>query len=605
MPWKTLLSLVYMSRACQVHGKQHVCTMTEEKTHSLSPNDSVSSGIGEIKTTSKWRNFVDSFKEADLHDVDTEGMTELEISQLKAANSPLQRSLKDRHVKMIAIGGSIGTGLFVGSGGALAQGGPAALLIAYTLVGSLLFCTINSLGELAVAFPVSGAFATFSSNFIDPAWGFAMGWNYTLNWFITFPLELVAASITVDLWREFNNSNISPAAWVAIFYVAIVSINFFGAKGYGEAEFIFSIIKVVAVVGFILFSLILVCGGVPGNGYIGGKHFHDPGAFANSFKGVAATFINAAFAFGGTELVGLAAAETENPRRAIPSATKQVFWRCFIFYFLSLLFIGLIVPYNSPELLAQGSVLGSASPFVIAIKNAGVKGLPSVMNVVIMVAVLSVGNSAIYGCSRTVAALAAQGMAPKIFGYIDRTGRPLVGIIACSIFGLLAFVCAAPKEVENEVFFWLLSVAGLSGTFTWGSVNLCHIRWRLAIKKQGRELKREVTFKSRVGIWGSIYSFVFCIVILAFQFWVALFPVGGADPTPRVFFQAYLCVPVILVFYFVYKIWKRTKIWKLADINLDVGRREFDYDALQRQLEAEKIEMATRPWYVRWGNYWC
>ena len=139
-----------------------------------------------------------------------------------------------------------GTGLFVGSGKALANGGPASLVIAFTLIGIMLYCTVQALGEMAVAYPVAGSFSAYSTRFLDPAWGFAMGWNYALQWLVVLPLEIVAASITIDYW----GSHISNAAWVAIFLTIIVTINLFGVKGYGEAEFVFAIIKVIAVIGF-------------------------------------------------------------------------------------------------------------------------------------------------------------------------------------------------------------------------------------------------------------------------------------------------------------------------------------------------------------------
>jgi amino acid transporter len=162
------------------------------------------------------------------------------------AGSPLSRQLKGRHLQMIAIGGSIGTGLFVGSGKALATGGPASLLIAYGLIGGMLYCTVHALGELAVLFPVAGSFSAYSTRFLDPAWGFAMGWNYALQWLVVLPLEIVSASITIDYW----GSPINNAAWVSIFLVLIICINFFGVAGYGEAEFIFAIVKVVAIIGW-------------------------------------------------------------------------------------------------------------------------------------------------------------------------------------------------------------------------------------------------------------------------------------------------------------------------------------------------------------------
>jgi len=265
-----------------------------------------------------------------------------EAAAAATAASPLIRKLKGRHLQMIAIGGSIGTGLFVGTGRALAYGGPASILIAYCLIGAMMFCTVQALGEMAVMFPVAGSFAAYSTRFLDPAWGFAMGWNYAMQWLVVLPLEIVAASITVDYW---NPSIALNALYVAIFWILICTINLFGVRGYGEAEFAFSTVKVTAVVGYIILGTIInLCGG-PSASYIGFSTWRDPGAFNHGFKGLCSTFVTAAFAFAGTELVGLAAAETQNPRKTLPTATKQVFWRITLFYVLSV-FIGTSLPYK-------------------------------------------------------------------------------------------------------------------------------------------------------------------------------------------------------------------------------------------------------------------
>ncbi|CAF3752335.1 unnamed protein product, partial [Rotaria sp. Silwood1] len=317
---------------------------------------------------------------------------------------------------MIAIGGSIGTGLFVGSGSALASGGPAALILDFTIIGFMLFNVCMALGELAVTFPVSGSFAIYGSRFLDPAWGFAMGWNYALNWLIVMPLEITAAGLVINYWT----TSINIGVWITIFLVALLIINLFGVRGYGEVEFYVSIIKVIAVLGFIVLGIVLAAGGGPNHQYLGGKYWHNPGPFADGFKGVCSVFVTAAFAFSGTELVGLAAAEAANPRKTVPRATKQVFWRITIFYIVSLILIGCLVPYTSPRLLnGLSSYDASASPFVIAIEDAGIKVLPSIFNAVILCAVLSVGNSSVYGASRTLCALAECGQAPKIFAYVD------------------------------------------------------------------------------------------------------------------------------------------------------------------------------------------
>lgn len=544
--------------------------------------------------------FRDSFKRFDDKELGIDpNLSEVERAAIITANSPLSRSLKNRHLQMIAIGGSIGTGLFVGSGSTLRTGGPAGLLIAFITIGVMIYCTVQSLGELAVTFPVSGAFVTYNTRFICPSWGFAMAWNYALQWLVVLPLELVAASITVLYW----NKTINPAAFVVIFYVLIVAINFFGVKGYGEAEFVFSIIKVTAVVGFIILGIIIAAGGVGPQGYIGGRYWQHPGAFANGFKGVCSVFVTAAFAFAGTELVGLASAESANPRKSLPKATKQVFWRILLFYVISLTLIGLLVPYTDKRLISSSSVDASASPFVIAIKSANIKGLPSVMNVVIMIAVLSVGNSSVFASSRTLCALAAANQAPKIFGYIDKKGRPLVGIIVQCIFGLLCFVSASDKQ--GDVFTWLMALSGLSSIFTWGSINFCLIRFRRALSVRGRDTS-EIAFTSQVGVYGAYVGLTLNILVLIAQFWIALFPLGGS-PDASAFFQSYLGAPVVLAFYFAHKIYRRN--WRMyiraKDIDVDTGRRELDLDLLRQELAEEKAFIAAKPFYYRVWSFWC
>lgn len=315
-------------------------------------------------------------------------------------------------------------------------------------------------------------------------------------------------------------------------------------------------------------------------------------------------FVTAAFAFGGTELVGLAAAESKNPRKALPKATKQVFWRITLFYVICLTLVGLLVPYNDPRLLSgSSSVDASASPFVIAIKNGGIKGLPSVMNVVIMISVLSVGNSSVYASSRTLAALAAAGQAPKFLNYIDRAGRPIFGIMVQFLWGLLAFVCASGKE--GVMFNWLLALSGLSSLFTWGSINLCHIRFRHALKVKGRDTS-ELSFSAQTGVYGSYYAVFIVSLVLIAQFWIALFPLG-ASPDAETFFMSYLGFPVIIAFYIAHKIFTRN--WKLYikadDIDIDTGRRELDLDVLKQEIEEERKDIASKPLPYRLWAFWC
>lgn len=224
-----------------------------------------------------------------------------------------------------------------------------------------------------------------------------------------------------------------------------------------------------------IIAVILICGGGPSSGiydeYWGARLWYDPGAFQNGFRGFCAVFVTAAFAFSGTELVGLAAAEAHNPAKSLPSAIKQVFWRITIFYILGLTLVGLLVSSTDERLLnASNPYAEGVSPFVLAGLDAGLIGFDSFMNVVILVSVISIGVSCVYGGSRTLTALAQQGYAPRIFSYIDKSGRPLASVILNLVFGALAYVTLA--STGGVVFDWLLALSGLAALFTWGSISL-------------------------------------------------------------------------------------------------------------------------------------
>ncbi|EHL01270.1 putative Uncharacterized amino-acid permease [Glarea lozoyensis 74030] len=418
-------------------------------------------------------------------------------------------------MQMIAIGGAIGAGLFIGSGGALSKGGPASLVLGYMIVGSMLLCTVQALGELGVLFPVNGAFFTYIGS------GFAVGWDYAIGWLTVLPFELVAAGITIEFWRD----DINIGVWITVFLFVLCIIQIWGIRAYGEVEFILSIIKICGCVGFIIFGTIVACGGVGDQGYLGAKYWHNPGAFANGFKGFCSVFVVAAFAFG-------------------------------------------------------GGANSKYSPFVIAIRLAGVKALPSIFNVIITISVISVANSCTFGSTRTLQALAERGMAPALLAYVDGKGRPIWGVVLQLLFGLLAFV--AENKQQGLVFNWLLALSGLSFFFIWASICLAHIRFRHAWKVQGH-VKAELPFEAMFGVGGSYYGLGMNILCMAATFYIALFPIGGnltARAAAENFFSYYLAAPVIIALYLGWKIW--TKDWKLyikgVDMDITSGRRSLTLD---------------------------
>ncbi|KAI1001232.1 Cationic amino acid transporter 1 [Podosphaera aphanis] len=525
---------------------------------------------------------------------DDRRMFNAEAAAWNTANTPLVRRLKGRHIQMIAIGGSIGSGFYIGSGVALATAGPASLLIAYLLVTAGLFCVVQALGEMAVTFPVAGSFSAFATRFIDPAWGFAFGWNYALKWAFTFPLEIISAAIALEYWDA------PIPGWIAItfFLVVIVSINLFSVKVYGEVEYTMSIVKVAAVIAYIILGAVINCGGTQDSGYIGSRYWKTPGAFHNGFKGFCDILVIVTFSFSGIELVALAAAETQNPSKTLPTSIKQVFWRIAFLYIVSVIIIGLLVPYDSPQLISRTYVDSKASPFIIAIQSAGIKGLDSVMNAAVISTVLSVANSSMYAATRTLTALAEQGQAPRFMAYVDRKGCPVVNIGIVSLFGLLSFFAVTP--VRNHVFSWLLAISGLSTIFAWGSICYSHISFRRAWAHQGFQLS-DLIYRSPMGTTGSYIGLIALLLILVAQFWLSILPAGNntmqrpGEKATR-FFGACLAVPMMLCFYISYKWWYRTRCVTSSEVDLDTGRNGWESE-IQRRACLEE-ENAWPKWKI-------
>ncbi|KAI1629104.1 amino-acid permease [Exophiala viscosa] len=502
-----------------------------------------------------------------------------DVGIVTADQNKLHRNLHGRHMQMIAIGGAIGAGLFVSSASAFQTGGPAAVLLGFMIIGGMIYLMTQALAELAVMYPINGAFTMYICRFVDPSWGFACGWEYGIGWLTVLPFEISAACNIIHYWTSVENVN--DCAWIIPLLFALCVIQYFGVRGYGEVEFVLSAMKITACIGFMILGIIINCGGVPTDhrGYIGAKYWHSPyGAFLNGFHGFCTVFVTASFAFGGTELTGLAAAEAQDPRKEIPKATRQVVWRICIFYIVNLFIVGLIVPANSPLYKSTGGE-SRHSPFVIAIELAGIKALPSIFNAMILISVMSVANSCTFASTRTFQALAANGMGPKIFAYVDKKGRPMVVILLQLLFGCLAFI-NLDKSGGGNIFNWLLALSGLSSFFIYGSIAIAHIRFRSAWKLNGHSVD-ELPFKAAFGIWGSYVCAVMNFLCLSAQFYVALWPVGGPNLNATVFFQDYLAGPFLLILYIGWKAWswfmhpeQRPLYVKIKDIDIYTGMRE-------------------------------
>ncbi|KAL6405327.1 General amino-acid permease GAP1 [Ilyonectria robusta] len=525
---------------------------------------------------------------------------DISAANIKTATTALARKLKGRHMQMISFGAAIGAGLFIATGTSLYKGGPANLVLSFIVLGTVQYFTVQSLCELCVLFPVTGSFSAFATRFIDPSWGFAIGWNYFMLWLFVLPLELIAGALAVSYWSD----AIPKTILVTVFLVFIFAINMCGIKAYGEAEFIFSIIKITAIVGFILLGMVINIGGPPEGGYIGGYYWQNPRPFNNGFKGFCTVLVTTAFAFGGTELVGLAATEADNPYKSLPKAFKQVFWRITIFYVGSTFIMTLLVSSDDPRLVGNSNH-SSISAFIIAIETAGVTILPGVMNGIILIAIVSVGNSAVFSSSRTLLSLAEQSHAPQIFAYVDRRGRPLMAILFVISIGCLAFL--VDVKLHQTIFNWLLATSSLGLIFTWASICLCHIRFRAAWAYKGRSLD-QIPILSHSGVIGSWFAMVAYILVLASQVYIAISPIQtptldtSTSGKVQTFFLRVMAIPILLVLYVGHKIYFHTQVVPLDKIDVETGRRSFRSHII---AEPGKDEKRNWPFWKRVYNLLC
>ncbi|EAH0549400.1 amino acid permease, partial [Listeria monocytogenes] len=478
----------------------------------------------------------------------------------KETHGEIRRDLKTRHLSMIAIGGSIGTGLFLASGNAIHTAGPGGALVAYVAIGIMVYFLMTSLGEMATYMPVSGSFSTYASRFVDPAFGFALGWNYWFNWAITLAVDISTAAIIVQFWLP----NTPAWLWSAIFLILIFGLNALSVKAYGESEYWFSIIKVATVIIFLIVGVLTIVG-ILGGEVIGFSNFTAGDApFKGGFFAILGTFLIAGFSFQGTEMVGIAAGESATPETSVPKAIKQVFWRILLFYIFAIFIIGMIIPYTNPNLLSAEATDVAISPFTLVFEKAGLAFAASVMNAVILTSVLSAGNSGLYASTRMLWAMARDKKAPKFLGKVNRRGIPMAALIVTTIVGAMTFITTL-TENGTVIYTWLLSASGLTGFIAWVGIAISHYRFRKAFIKQGHDLS-ELKYKAKFFPFGPILALILCILVIVGQDYAAFLKPEFTNPA---WWQkigiSYIGLPIFLVFWLSFKFTNKTKVIPLED----------------------------------------
>ncbi|KAF9234078.1 amino acid permease/ SLC12A domain-containing protein [Melanogaster broomeanus] len=391
--------------------------------------------------------------------------------------APERQLLKQRHVQMqvcgyivlrsltfllsnrIAIAGTLGTGLFLGSGEALTGAGPLGALIAYVLVSTVAFASLCSIGEMTSFAPIPGTFPHYASRWVDPALGFAVGWNYFYTNALTLPVEISGAQLLIGYWDHDPNHQ---WIYIAIMCTAACAINVLGARWFGEAEFVFSFMKLTLITVLILIGLVIDLGGAPNHDRIGFRYWKDPGPFSrpnlvhsnpdlDRFLGFLSVILQAAFSFQGMEIAAIAAVVTESPRRNVTMAIRKSFYRILFFYIIGILIAGMTVSSKDGGLLTPFSDSTTAnvtrSPFVIAVGSAGSKGLTYTVNAGLVTSAFSAGNSFLFAASRVLEALAYRNQAPVIFRH-RYNDTPIAAVLFTSAFGLISFLSLSHGTVN-------------------------------------------------------------------------------------------------------------------------------------------------------------
>lgn len=454
------------------------------------------------------------------------------------ATPQLKRAMQRRHLVMLSLGGAIGTGLFLGSGEVISQTGAIGAIIAYALGGLIAYMVMLCLGELAVHMPVAGSFGAYADRYINPATGYMITWMYWLTWTVTLGTEFTAAALLMQEWFP----HVSMWIWTIIFAATVFILNVSSTRFFAESEFWLAMVKVVTVIVFILLGCLAIFGILPMQGYDSAPLFSNlkaHGWFPEGLWPIFATMLVVNFAFSGTELIGVAAGETENPEKNIPRAINAAIWRLLIFFVGTIIIISALLPYQATAVDSAHGL--SHSPFVSVFSRIGIPYAEDIIRFVIITALLSAANSGLYAASRMLWSLSDQNKLPKVFSKLSRSGTPLIAIMATmmgALPGLLSEFFA-----PEAIFVNLLNIAAFTMVIVWISICISQFNFRREWYKAGRT-RQDLKFSAPLYPMVPILGGVFCVI-------TGLSMV--TDPTMRASFIGCL---VIMLLCYVHYYWR-------------------------------------------------
>ncbi|KAJ8598043.1 general amino acid permease 1 [Rhizopogon salebrosus TDB-379] len=490
----------------------------------------------------------------------------------------VRRRLKQRHVQMY-IAGTLGTGLFLGSGEAINTAGPLGALIAFALVGSVAYASLCSLGEMTSLAPISGTFPHFASRWVDPALGFARCID-SIVFRLSVPAEIAGARILITAWDTGH-----AAVYTLVICIIMCATNIFSVVYFAETEFAFSAIKLIMITGLIIVGLLIDFGGLPNNQpALGFQFWKNPGPFVapsiglepkhpslNIFLGMLSVIVQAAFAYQGMEIVAVAASETVNPRRNITKAIRRVFYRILIFYILGVFVAGLIVASDDPNLLTVNSEetgTSTQSPFVIAIRRAKIKALPSIVTAGILTSAFSAGNSLLFCSSRILYGLAIRRQAPGILALCTKKGLPIAAVLCSSAFAFLSLMSISSGA--EKVFNWFVQLSTVGGFLGWLSINITYLFFYRGLRFQDID-RRKLHYWNPLQPWLAIWGLFWCILFIILNGFTVFWNFKVSD-----FMASYAIVPIFIVLIVFWKYTRQTVMWKPDEMDFTTGIPTFE-----------------------------
>ncbi|KAK8017419.1 hypothetical protein PG993_013745 [Apiospora rasikravindrae] len=527
-------------------------------------------------------------------------------ADVTAGSQALHRKLRAKEVQLFAIGGAIGTSLYVQMGSALPKGGPAGLFIGFIIWGGIMWAVNECFAEMVSYMPIPSPFIRFAGEWVDGALGFAMAWNFFLNMAFLVPFEIVAMNIMITFWTD----KVPAEAIIAAMIVLYAVLNIISVRYFGVSEFYLSIFKVFLMLGLFAFTFVTMLGGNPRHDRYGFRYWQEPGAFVEhlspggtgKFLGVLSCVYQASFSITGPEYISMVAAETENPRKILPPAFRSFVWRILVFFLGSALCMGIVIPYNDETLLGilggkvTGSGTGAASPYVIAMGRLMIQGLPHLVNALIMTSIFSAGNGILFSATRTLHGMALEGYAPRAFSWCTKGGIPLFSLLLALSFSLLAFLQVSSSSAK--VLTYLVDLVTCCQLLNYGCTALTYRHFYSALERQG--INRDtLPYKGR---WQPYTSYLamggtlFMILAAGYD----LFMDGGWDA--MWFFLDYGMIGFfVLAFVFWKFAFKSTYIRPgTADLGIGGLRDEIDsYEAMYVPRPETKMDRVWNIWVAK------